>query len=55
MRSLRIVGVRIKRLILRLSNLPRGAVRGISGDGKTIKKAPFPELFVVDIGAEGGT
>ena len=55
MRSLRIVGVRIKRLLMTLSILPPGAVRGLSGDGKKIKKAPFPGLFVVNIGAEGGT
>jgi hypothetical protein len=45
MRSLRIVGVRIKRLIIRLNTirlntLSLGAVREFSGDGKTIKKAP---------------
>jgi hypothetical protein len=40
MRSLRIVGVRIKRLIIRLNTLSVGAVREFSGDGKTIKKAP---------------
>jgi len=45
MRSLRIVGERIKRLIMRLSNLPPGAVRGLSGDGKKIKKSPVPGAF----------